>query len=385
MKIAFLTSEYPNQITGSSGGIGTSIKNLAQSLIQIGVEVRVLIYGQKEDGIFKDGDITVQQINNVKFKGLSKFLTQKKITTIINQLYLEKKIDLVEAVDWCGITSFIQPKNCPIVIRLHGSDTYFCHLDKRPVKWINKFHEKRALKYANGHISVSKFTANITNQLFKQNIDYTIIPNGVDSNNFIVNNNSEENTILYFGTLIRKKGVLDIPFIFNLVVERIPNAQLILVGHDSYDIKTRSESTWALMQNFFSEKAFKNVIYKGKVSYGEIQNIIAHSVVCIFPSYAEAFPVSWLEAMAMSKAIVASDIGWAAEMLKNGESALLCHPSNHEKFASAIVKILQDKILQRNLGSSARQTFLDNFSSAVIVKKNLNYYVKIIENKKFGN
>lgn len=385
MKIAFLTSEYPQKSTGSSGGIGTSIKNLAQSLIQFGVEVRILIYGQKVDRIFKDGDITVQQIKNVKFKGLSKLLTQRKITTIINQLYSEKKIDLVESPDWCGMTSFIQPVHCPIVIRLNGSDTYFCHLDNRPVKWINKFHEKRALKYAYAHISVSQFTANITNELFKQNINYTIIPNCVDISNFVYENNAKGNSILYFGTLIRKKGVLDIPFIFNFVVEIIPSAQLILVGHDSYDIKTKSESTWKLMQNLFSDKALKNVVYKGKVPYNKIQNIVSESTVCIFTSYAEAFPVSWLEAMAMSKAIVASDIGWANEMLINRESALLSHPSEHEKFANAIVEILQDKNLKNKLGSNAHQTFLANFSSIAIVKKNFDFYSKIIEIKNNEN
>jgi starch synthase len=385
LKIAFLTPEYPHQITGSSGGIGTSIKNLAQSLLKNGVEVRVLIYGQLVDEIFKDGAIIVQRIKNVKFKGISKFLTQKKITKIINRLYLESKIDLVEAPDWCGITSFIQPTICPIVIRLHGSDTYFCHLEKRPVKFINKFHEMRALKYADAHISVSHYTANITNQLFKKNYKFTIIPNGVDGTNFSVDNNSEENTILYFGTLIRKKGVLEIPAIFNLVVELIPTAQLVLVGHDSYDIKTRSESTWSLMQNLFSEKANDNVIYKGKVSYNEIQKIIAQSTVCIFPSYAEAFPVSWLEAMAMSKAIVASDIGWSNEMLQNSESAMLSHPSDHGNFANEIIKILKDKNLRSKLGSNAHQSYLDNFSSSVIAKKNLVFYNKIIKNTNIKN
>ncbi len=381
MKVAFLSSEYPHQSTGSSGGIGTSIKNLAQSLIHIGVGVRILIYGQSEDRLFKDGEITIQQIKNVKFRGFSKFLTQRKITKIINDLHTEKQIDIVEAPDWCGMTSFIQPANCPIVIRLNGSDTYFCHLEKRPVKWINKLHEKRALKYANGHISVSQFTANMTNKLFEQNIEYTVIPNCVNSDRFVDDNIAGVNTILYFGTLIRKKGVLDIPYIFNLVVERIPTAQLILLGHDSFDVQTGSKSTWSLMKKLFSKIALENVDYKGKVSYDQIQNIISNHNVCIFPSYAEAFPVSWIEAMAMSKAIVASDIGWATEMLIDGKSAILSHPSNHEKFANAIVEILQDKILQRNLGLSARQTFLDNFSSAVIVKKNLDFYKEVIERK----
>ncbi len=125
MKVAFLTPEYPHFKTGNSGGIGTSIKNLAIGLLAQGVSVRVLVYGQKEDAVFDDNGLLIQQIKNVR---------------IVNKLYSSKQIDVVEAPDWTGITSFIKPKKCPIIIRLHGSDTYFCHLDKRPVKWINKFY-----------------------------------------------------------------------------------------------------------------------------------------------------------------------------------------------------------------------------------------------------
>jgi hypothetical protein len=51
------------------------------------------------------------------------------------------------------------------VIRLNGSDTYFCNLDYRMVKWKNKFHEKRALQKADALLSVNKFTADKTNEI----------------------------------------------------------------------------------------------------------------------------------------------------------------------------------------------------------------------------
>jgi glycogen synthase len=51
MKIAFLTPEYPHAKTGNSGGLGTSIKNLAIALLDHGISVRVLVYGQKEDAL----------------------------------------------------------------------------------------------------------------------------------------------------------------------------------------------------------------------------------------------------------------------------------------------------------------------------------------------
>lgn len=78
MKIAFLTSEYPHEKTGNAGGIGTSIKTLANALTSLDHEVRVIVYGQKSDAIFNDGKIIVHQIKNIKFKGLSWYFTQKK-------------------------------------------------------------------------------------------------------------------------------------------------------------------------------------------------------------------------------------------------------------------------------------------------------------------
>ena len=51
MKIGFLTSEYPHEKTGNFGGIGTSIKNLAFALSELGHEVVVLVYGQKQDAV----------------------------------------------------------------------------------------------------------------------------------------------------------------------------------------------------------------------------------------------------------------------------------------------------------------------------------------------
>ena len=125
MHIAFLTPEYPHPKIINSGGLGTSIKNLAHALTALGHEVVILVYEQKKDAIFFDKAVEVHQIKNIKFKGLSWYFTRKKIEKIINSLYENNKIEIVEATDWTGITSFIRPKKCPIVIKLNGSDTYF--------------------------------------------------------------------------------------------------------------------------------------------------------------------------------------------------------------------------------------------------------------------
>lgn len=380
MKIAFLTPEYPHPKTGQSGGIGTSIKNLAFGLLSQNAEVRILVYGQKEEGVFDDEGICVQQIKNIKLKGLSWFLTRKKIQRIINQLYEAQKIDLIEAPDWTGITSFIKPKKCPIVIRLHGSDTYFCHLDNRPVKWINTFHEKKALQMADGLLSVSQYTADVTNAIFGLDKNFTSIPNPINTHQFSSNNNDVKvvKTILYFGSLIRKKGLLELPMIFNSVVEKNPEVRLILIGKDVADIISGRSSTWQMMQELFSDKAKQQVAYLGSIPYTEIQSKIEQATLCVFPSFAEACPVSWLEAMAMQKPIVASNIGWAKEIIIDGESGYLVHPKEHYLFAEKINTLLEHDSLRQVVGKAARIRVETFFDIERVANKNLNFYRELL-------
>lgn len=84
----------------------------------------------------------------------------------------------------------------------------------------------------------------------------------------------DEQTILYFGTLIRKKGSLELPLIFNEVYKKNNQANLILVGRDASDIITNNKSVWQMMQPLFDKEAFKNVSYLGSVPYSEIKNLI---------------------------------------------------------------------------------------------------------------
>jgi glycosyltransferase involved in cell wall biosynthesis len=378
MKIAFLTSEFPHPKMGSSGGIGTSIMNLSKGLTAQGHEVSILVYGQKEDDFFVEDFISYYRIKNVRFKGFSRLLTQRKIQKLINKLVDENKIEVLEAPDWLGITSKIKPK-CPIVIRLNGSDTYFCHLDGRPVKFFNKLHEKNALQNADALLSVSRYTADLTKELFTLQRDFTIIPNSIDIGKFSFDETEiQENIILYFGTLIRKKGLLELPLIFNEVYRKNNKAKLILIGRDASDIISGNDSTWQMMQSVFDTNALKNVTYLGSVPYEKINGNIAAATVCVFPTFAEALPVSWIEAMAMQKAIVASNIGWATEAIENSINGFLVHPKDHNLFADRILELLDNPKLRNQFGIEARKTVVQKFSIEVVAKQSADFYQKVI-------
>lgn len=378
MKIAFLTPEFPHPKTGISGGIGTSIFNLSKGLVQQGHQVSILVYSQNEDEVFKDNGVTFYRIKNIKLKGFSRFLTQNKIQRLINNLVKNNKIDILEAPDWTGITSRITVK-CPVVVKLNGSDTYFCYLDKRPVKFLNQFNEKKALQKADALTSVSQYTANLTKELFSLNKGYTVIPNSVDLDYFNDNNlEIVDNTVLYFGTLIRKKGAFELPLIFNELFNKNSDAKLILIGRDASDIQSGNSSTWKMMQELFDDHALKNVNYLGSVPYDEIKNHIARASVCVFPTFAEALPLSWIEAMTMNKAIVASNIGWANEVIEDSVSGFLVHPQSHKEYAQKIQELLQNEKLRYLFGVEARKKVEQEFSISVVAKKNAEFYEKTI-------
>lgn len=375
MNIAFVSPEFPHPKTGVAGGIGTSILNLSKGLFELGNKISIFVYGQSEDEVVHEEYYTIYRIKNIKFGFLTRFLTQKKVQKRINTLVQKKQIDIVEFAEWTGFSSFINLK-CPNVIRLNGSDTYFCHLDNRKVKFRNFFEEKIALKKETALLSVSHYTAQLTKKLFDIKSNFEVIPNCIDTSKFINNNEIEEveNTILYFGTIIRKKGLLELPLIFNEVFKTNPNAKLILIGRDASDILTRNSSTWELMKNLFDNDAIKNVNYMGSVNYNEIKHHICKASVCVFPTFAEALPVSWIEAMALEKAIVASNIGWANEVIDDKLNGYLVDPKNHIEFASKIVNLIENKSLRIEFGKQAKQKVNNRFSIQVVAKQNFEFY-----------
>lgn len=378
MHIAFLTPEYPHAASTASGGLGTSIKNLAHSLVKNNVKVTLVIYGQKGDTNFEEDGIEFYLIKQKKYKIGGWYFYRKYIQNFLNGLSKEKGINIIEAADWTGVTAFMQ-LNVPLIIRLHGSDTYFCALEQREQKWKNRWFEEKAFKNADNLISVSEFTGKKTVDLFDLKKDFKVIPNGIDIMKFFSSGeNTHHNQLFYFGTLIKKKGILELAEIFNIIILKKPDAQLIVAGRDVIDIK-ENESTLKLFKSRLHEKAEHNFTYIGEVVYEEIKNVLSNSAVVVLPSFAEAFPMTWLEAMAMEKPLVTSNIGWAQEIMVNGETGFMEDPEAHMAYAEKILYLLNNPQEAAEMGKAARKRIKENFSSEIVVLQNIKFYDSVLK------
>ena len=382
MHIAFLTPEYPHTSLTRSGGLGTSIKNLATELVTQGIEVTVFVTGQDRTQEFIDNGVSILAIAKKKYRFLGWYLERKRIQKIIQQEVKKREIELIEAPDWTGLSAFMS-FSVPLVIRMHGSDGYFCHLEGRKQKWKHQFLEGKALRSADALLSASSFTGELTKKLFRLKKSVTTIHNSIDTSVFLpINKTVKPLQLLYFGTLVRKKGVLELAPIFNEVVQQIPQAELLLVGKDNQDV-FEHQSTWSLFQKALNPEAKERVSHLAEVPYEEIKTYIAQAQVVVLPSFAEAFPMTWLETLAMEKPLVSSNIGWANELMLDGQTGFTVNPKDHKLYVQRIVELLSDNDLCEKFGKAGRRHVIDHFSTPIILPQNIAFYNRIIH--RFSN
>jgi glycosyltransferase involved in cell wall biosynthesis len=380
VKIAFLTPEYPHPQVVSSAGIGTSIKNLVEALVKKNMKVTVFVYHQERNAILEEKGLTIHLIAKKPRRFFTWYFYRKQLQNYINAVVKTENISLLEAADWTGITAFMK-LNIPLVIRFHGTDAYFCKLENRKQKFKNFVLEKIALKKASAYISPTIFTKEETAKLFSLKPDkIKVVPNGIDLQNFKNETPTifEAKTLLYVGTLIRKKGVLELAKIFNKVIEKEPLAKLILIGSDTADVKTNTASTYKLMQDIFSDKAKEHTNYLGKIPYTEIVTHIKNAHVCIFPSFAETFGMVTVESMALQKPVINTNMGWASGIIDDGINGYLVHPTETKLYVESIIHLFNDENLCVKLGAAARRKAEHNFNIDTIANENINFYKNVI-------
>jgi glycosyltransferase involved in cell wall biosynthesis len=170
--------------------------------------------------------------------------------------------------------------------------------------------------------------------------------------------------------------VLDLGPVFSEVVRRIPEARLRLVGRDAPDRRTGSGSTWELLAASLSPAARARTEYLGARPWLEVHEHVRRAAVCVFPSYAEALPLSWMEAMACGRPVAAYDVGWAPELIRSGEDGLLVPLGKTRALAEAVAAVLADPA--PGLGQAARARIAADFSAEAVARRTAEWYARVV-------
>ena len=141
------------------------------------------------------------------------------------------------------------------------------------------------------------------------------------------------------------------------VLERVPNAYLLIVGEGS-----RQD---ALRQIAREQGIERHVIFTGRRD--DIPAVTAALDVAVLPSYREAQGLTILEAMAMSRPVVASNVGGIPEMVEDGVTGLLVPPHDPPALAAAISRLLLDHPFADTLARAGHDLVHDRFCVQMMV------------------
>jgi glycosyltransferase involved in cell wall biosynthesis len=98
----------------------------------------------------------------------------------------------------------------------------------------------------------------------------------------------------------------------------------------------------------------------------------------LHPSRWDALPQAVLEAMALGKAVIASDATGNAEIIRDGVSGLLVPPADRVAWAAAMDQVLTDAALAARLGEAARRRAREDFRLEQTVDRTIALYRDVV-------
>lgn len=148
-----------------------------------------------------------------------------------------------------------------------------------------------------------------------------------------------ELAVLFFGRLVREKGIADFAAAF--AGAALSNARALVVG----DGPARAEFAQAL----------PGAVFVGHLSGDALGQAVASADLLLNPSATEAFGNVNLEAMAAGLAVISAEAPSSRSLIEHGRTGLLVPVGNVAGYAEALTKLADDAALREGLGKAARK------------------------------
>ncbi len=151
--------------------------------------------------------------------------------------------------------------------------------------------------------------------------------------------------VLYIGRIDPEKSIENVLRAFSKTLQKVPEAEFILIG-DGAD-KSRLEKLTETLE------ITENVRFLGRVLPPDLYELYRTGSVFATASETETQGIVLIEAAATGLPLVAVDAGAVKEICRNNENGFLCQPNDVNKIASSLVKILNDKKLQKKMSEAS--------------------------------
>ena len=153
-----------------------------------------------------------------------------------------------------------------------------------------------------------------------------------------------------------------------LVASKSGNVKFIMIG----DGQMRSHIQELILRYQLQDK----VILAGWRR--DIPQVLSALDIFVLTSSYEGLPIAVLEAMAAAKAVVATNTGGIAEVVRDGENGFLVTPRETQELADKVFNLLNDANLRKRLGENACLSINGHFSVPSMVLAHHQLYLKSI-------
>jgi len=226
----------------------------------------------------------------------------------------------------------MRENNLTLIGRFH----YFYHT------YIQRYIYKFGFKNVDLFIAPSNF---IKEKAISDINPIRTIPNPIDLlEYFAIESN---NTLLFVGRLEKVKGVRYLIEAVPLIIKKIPNIQLHIVGDGQ-----EKDNLFKLVNDIGLSS---NIHFAGWQESDDLKRYYRAASVVIIPSiWPENFPTVCLEAMSMGRPVIGTRVGGIPEIIDDKVNGYLVKPKDSGQIAEKIIQLLLDKNLLKFMSKNAR-------------------------------
>ena len=212
-----------------------------------------------------------------------------------------------------------------------------------------------------------------------------VVPNGVDTDAFSPLPPDEEiraryglggkTVVAYIGTLFTFEGVRDLTrAMARLIKDRgRDDIRGLVVGEGPDHDACRALTAAAGLAD--------KVLHVGRVPHAEVKGLYSIADVLVYPRVGgrlteRVTPLKPLEAMALEKAVIGSDVGGLEELIEDEVTGLIHRRGDLDDLVGKIERLVDDPELRRRLGRSAREWVVGNRQWRALVGRTPDLYAR---------
>lgn len=217
-----------------------------------------------------------------------------------------------------------------------------------------------------------------------------IIPPGVDLERFHPINKKEakkrvgipcgDKNIMFAGRIEPLKGIDTLIQAMALIKHRYPeaveNTCVAIIGGDPWSDNPDAEM--ARLQAMRQDLGIHDfVLFLGAKDQDVLPNYYAAAEMVIMPSHYESFGMVALEAMAMARPVIASEVGGLAYLVQDGVTGYHVPTRDPEALAEKIYELLSNPDCREDMGRAARR-FAERFDWHIIAQRMVTTYETLV-------